>query len=162
MRELQHQLFEKIMSAGKRLKYTPSAILIEPHSFAKHMSLELSFMNDDDPVFPGFSAKFTAHIRHPFEQCEFALLCKPTQKAPIRIKSPRPISTAQFDFAARKWQLFVYDDHDYATRKSSFTAESPDILLEALSHYWHINDLNRFRLDIVGPNQMKLPFTRNS
>src|SRR2546425_7283045 len=130
----QDELFERIMISRKKIKDRIAPIRMNATSWAKTALLRLSFL-EDDPLFSELESLFAAHLRYPFTQCEFSLLCKPKRK------SRKPISTVRFSFEARKWKLSVYDENDYAVKKVMFLAESPEILLAELSDYWRIEDL---------------------
>ena len=137
------------MSSRKKLTRKVALIKMDATSWAKAVVMPLSFLGDD-PSVSGLEAHFVAHLKYPFTQCEFSLLCKP------RRKSPKPISSIRFDFEARVWKLSVYDGNDYAVEKAMFAAESPGILLAALSDHWRIENLRSFCLEVGGTSQMKL------
>lgn len=153
--QLQHELFERMMNSRKKITDRVAPIKMDSTSWAKAVVLRLSFL-EDDPLFSKFEPRFAAHLKYPFTQCEFSLLCKPTRKSRIRIKSPKPISTIRFNFEAQMWKLSVYDDNDYAVKKAIFPAESPDILFAALANHWRIENLRAFPLQVDGASQMKL------
>jgi hypothetical protein len=147
--QLQHEVFERIMNSRKKIDGKVTPFRIEPASLAKSVALPLVFL-EDDPVFSKYGSRFAAHLRFPFTHCRFTLQCKP------RGKSPKRISSVRFDDETRAWKLFVYDDNDYAVKKAFFAAESPAILLAALTSHWCIENLRLLRLEVDGANQMKL------
>lgn len=145
----QDELFERIMSSRKKIKSKVAPIKMDAASWARAVVLRLSFLVDD-PLVSEVESHFVAHLKYPFTQCEFSLLCKPKRK------SPKPISTIRYNFETRMWKLSVYDGNDYAVKKAMFPAESPGILLAALSDRWRIENLRSFRLEVDGTSQMKL------
>lgn len=124
-------------------------IRIDATSWAKRVLLRLSFL-EDDRWFADFESRFAAHLKYPFAQCEFSLLCKP------RRMTPKPVSTLRFNFESRKWQMLIYNGNDYAVKKLVFSAESPAILLADLADRWKIENLGSFRLEVAGTTQMQL------
>jgi hypothetical protein len=111
----QHELFERMMHCQKKIEDRVAPIRMGPTSWAKSVVLRLSFL-EDDPLCSEFDSRFMAHLKHPFTQCEFSLLCKPKRK------SSKPISTIRFHFSEGRWKLSVYDDNDYAVPRTLFAA----------------------------------------
>lgn len=145
----QGELFERIMNSRKIIETKVAPIKMDATCCARSVALRLSFL-EDDPLFSQLESRFVAHLKYPFAQCELSLLCKP------KGKPPKPISTTRINFETRMWKLSVFDDNDYAVESVMFSAESPEILLSALSDRWRIENLDSFRFEVDGTTQMRL------